>query len=382
MVLLDFDVAMTIIRSFLQAFKRSLFDRQTLGKQFVPLQQRSVWLTYTDSQALTDANHIQSTIAQLAELGFNTIYPVVWQRGHTLYPSSVAAKVTGSSTLPNSPFQNRNMMAELVCAAKPYGLRVIPWLEYGLMAPPQSPLAQQHPDWLTQKNDRSMLHNGMVWLNPVHPDVCQFMVELIYELVNQYDIDGIQLDDHFALPVSLGYDDFTAIQYCQQTGREPPKNSADRHWMLWRADRLTDLMRQVSQAVKSDQPDCRVSLSPNPYSFSLSQYLVDWQRWIQEGLIDELVVQLYRDQLAALKAELSKSELIAARECIPVSIGLLSGLRTKSVSLEQIQQQVSLVRQQGFTGVSFFFYETVVHQMLDPKTVGDRSAKQWQRILS
>ncbi len=369
-------------QSFRRFFPIAFPNRMLPRKPVVPLQQRSVWLTYTDSQVLTSLSNIQSAVSQLADLGFNTLYPVVWQRGHTLYPSAIAEKAIGSSSLPNSPFAGRDMLADLMGAAKKHKLRIIPWLEYGLMAPPQSQLAQQHPDWLTQKIDQSKLHNGMVWLNPVHPGVCKFMIELICELVSQYDIDGIQLDDHFALPVSLGYDDFVTTQYRQQTGLDAPQNSTDRHWMAWRADRLTDLMRQVTQTVKAHKPNCLVSLSPNPYSFSLSQYLVDWQRWLQEDLIDELVIQLYRDQLAALKAELAKPELIIARQHIPVSIGLLSGLRTKSVSFEQIQQQVRLVREQEFAGVSFFFYETVIYQMLEPKAVGDRAVEKWRRILN
>lgn len=366
---------------------------QTLGQLFdslisvlssepsASLKQRGVWLTETDSRVLTSDQTIKSAIDQLALININTLYPAVWRKGYTLYPSSVAAKAIGASTLPNSAFQTRDMLAEFLTAAKSHSFRVIPWLEYGLMAPPQSPLAQQHSDWLTCKADGNPIHNGMVWLNPAHPDVIQFITSLIGELVEQYQIDGIQLDDHFAMPIELGYDEFTIAQYRQQTGAEPPQNPADRQWMAWRTDRLTDLMRHISQAVKARNPNCLISLSPNPYSFSLSKYLMDWQHWIQADLIDELVVQLYRDQLMALKAELAKPELIAARQRIPVSIGLLSGLRTKSVSFAQIQQQVAAVKQQGFTGVSFFFYETVLLEKLEPKTVGDRSTKKWQNIL-
>ena len=48
-----------------------------------------------------------------------------------------------------------------------------------------------------------------------------------------------------------------------------------------------------------------------------------------------------------------------AREHIPTSVGVLSGLRGRSVSMEIIEEQVQAVRDRGFSGVTFFFYETL-----------------------
>jgi carotenoid cleavage dioxygenase len=46
----------------------------------------------------------------------------------------------------------------------------------------------------------------MVWLNPAHPGVRQRFLGLIGEIVQRCSVDGIQLDDHFAWPVELGYE--------------------------------------------------------------------------------------------------------------------------------------------------------------------------------
>ena len=37
-------------------------------------------------------------------------------------------------------------------------------------------------------------------MNPLHPHVQDFMVGLVTDAVRDYDIDGVQLDDHFAAP--------------------------------------------------------------------------------------------------------------------------------------------------------------------------------------
>jgi uncharacterized lipoprotein YddW (UPF0748 family) len=107
---------------------------------------KATWLTNVDSQILHSRSNLAAGLARLAELGFNTIYPVVWQRGYALYPSEVARVLTGAQLLPNSPFVDRDVLAEIIELARPLNIRVIPWFEYGLMVPPQSVIASQQPE--------------------------------------------------------------------------------------------------------------------------------------------------------------------------------------------------------------------------------------------
>jgi uncharacterized lipoprotein YddW (UPF0748 family) len=50
-----------------------------------------------------------------------------------------------------------------------------------------------------------------VWLNPFKPEVQQFINNLVAEIAVRYDIDGIQFDDHTALPSDFGYDPYTLV---------------------------------------------------------------------------------------------------------------------------------------------------------------------------
>jgi uncharacterized lipoprotein YddW (UPF0748 family) len=51
---------------------------------------RGVWLTANDMPVLRDRDRMRQTMAQLARLNFNTVYPVVWNSGIAYYPSKVA----------------------------------------------------------------------------------------------------------------------------------------------------------------------------------------------------------------------------------------------------------------------------------------------------
>ncbi len=70
-------------------------------------------------------------------------------------------------------------------------------------------------------------------------------------------------------------------------------------------------------------------------------------------------MQIYRDDLNVFVSELEYPEVKAAQSHIPVSIGILAGLKNRSIPMEQIQTQVQKVRDRNFAGVSFFFYETL-----------------------
>lgn len=353
--------AVIVSLSMIATFMLSLpLNAQTTPKTEL----RGVWLTNIDSNVLFERDRLKNALQRLNNLNFNTVYPVVWNWGYTLYPSKVAAKVIGRSLDPEPGLQGRDMLKEIVTEGHKKGLKVIPWFEFGFMAPADSLLAKNRPQWLTSRNDGSkIVKEGIherVWLNPFHPEVQTFIQDLIVEIVRNYDIDGIQFDDHFGLPSELGYDAYTVALYKKEhRGQAPPQDPKNPAWVRWRANKITDFMKRVFTAIKANQKDCIVSVAPNPQRFSYEYYLADWQRWERMGLVEDLVLQIYRDDLNVFIKELEYPEVKAARSHIPVSIGILSGLKNRTVPIEQIKTQVEKVRDRKFAGVSFFFYETL-----------------------
>ncbi|MGD1854511.1 MAG: glycoside hydrolase family 10 protein [Leptolyngbyaceae cyanobacterium] len=350
-----------------------------ISDQPIPDQElRGAWLTNIDSQVLFSRQALATGLQRLAQLNFNTVYPTVWNWGYTLYPSAVAQRTLGYKQglypdLDNTGERNetleaaqgdRDMLQELIDMAHPLGLRVIPWFEFGFMAPADSALARRHPEWLTQKADGSTVKaegtHDRVWLNPFHPEVQQFMLEMVSELVANYAIDGIQVDDHFGLPAAYGYDPYTVSLYRQEHGGQaPPADHFDPEWTRWRADKITDVMGRTFAVIKARQPTAIVSVSPNPHEFAYKYFLQDWDTWVNRGYVEELIVQLYRSDLGRFVWEMNREPAQTARQHIPTAVGVLSGLRGRPVPMERIQQQVRAVRDRSYAGVSFFFYESL-----------------------
>ena len=330
--------------------------------QEVPRQEiRGVWMTNNDLNILKDRTKVQEAVTQLQKLNFNTIYPVVWNSGYVMYPSEVAKR------LEIQPFvfqglDGHDILADLIDKAHRQNLLVIPWFEFGFMTPPSSELAMNKPQWLTQKKDgnqTSISAGGEVsWLNPFHPEVQQFISDLLVELTNKYNLDGIQFDDHTSLPSEFGYDKYTIALYQQETKKMPPSDPQNPEWVNWRANKITEFMVRLNQTVKQIKPKMIFSVSPNYYNHAYKFQLQDWLNWVRLDIVDELIVQVYKENLDHFIDKLSRPEMEEVKQKIPAGIGVMTGLRNKPVSIKQIQSQVRAAQQRGL-GVAFFYYESL-----------------------
>lgn len=335
---------------------------------------RGVWMTNNDFDTLKDRAKVQDAVSQLRRLNFNTIYPVVWNSGYVMYPSAVA-KGIGIQPFVLRGSDGHDILADLITQAHKQGLLVVPWFEFGFMAPPTSELVLNQPDWFTQKQDGGQTSisaaGEVMWLNPFHPEVQQFITNLVLEVITQYDADGIQFDDHMSLPREFGYDKYTVDLYTKETKNKPPRNPEDPEWVSWRADKITSFMVQLNQAVKDRKPRAIFSVSPNYYDFAYKFQLQDWLTWMRLSIVDELIVQVYRPNLQSFIENISRPEMQEAQQMIPTGVGIMAGLRNKPVSMQQIKSQVRASQERGL-GVAFFYYESLWNYA--PETLSDRQS--------
>jgi uncharacterized lipoprotein YddW (UPF0748 family) len=330
---------------------------------------RGVWMTSIDSDVLMDQGKLRTAVDQLSRLNFNTVYPVIWNAGYVLYPSAIAQQA-GIQTFVRTGNQGHDTLADLMTQGHRQGLLVIPWFEFGFMAPPTSELALNHPDWMTERRDGSQTWVGapgeVLWLNPFHPEVQELITQLVVEVVTQYDADGIQFDDNMGLPNEFGYDPYTVALYQKENkGKSPPANPQDPGWVKWRADKLTAFMVRLHKAVKARKPNAIFSVSPNPYDYAYKVHLQDWLSWVRRGIVDELIVQLYRPDLESFVSQMNRPEIQAAQQKIPTGVGILTGLRQSPVPIARIASQVQAARDRGL-GVSFFFFESLWNSAVEP----------------
>jgi uncharacterized lipoprotein YddW (UPF0748 family) len=322
---------------------------------------RGVWMTTNDQDILEDRTQVREAVRQLKQMNFNTIYPVIWNSGYVMYPSPVAQRADIQPFIYEG-LEGQDMLADLLEQAHSQNLLVIPWFEFGFMAPPTSELAVNHPEWLTQQKNGEQVWEGVagevVWLNPFHPEVQKFITDLVVEVFSRYDVDGIQFDDHMSLPKEFGYDPYTIALYTAETQNSPPTNPDNKAWVRWRADKITTFMTQLHQAVKAKKADAIFSVSPNYYEFAYKLHLQDWLTWVRHNIVDELIVQVYHSDLEQFTDKITRPEMQETQQKISTGVGIMTGLRNRPVPMAQIQEQVRAVQDKRL-GVSFFYYESL-----------------------
>ncbi|MGB3263908.1 MAG: family 10 glycosylhydrolase [Microcoleus sp.] len=324
---------------------------------------RGVWIPSTDCKVLTSKQRIAEAMDFLADTGFNTIFPVVWNRGFTAYPSQIMREQFGIEI--DARYQGRDPLAELIVEANRVGLKVIPWFEYGFVSSYNlngGHLLAKKPEWAARDCSGNLLKkNKFEWMNSLDGEVQEFLLELMLEVARNYPVNGIQGDDRIALPSEGGYDEKTVERYLQECGREPPQNPKERHWLHWRADIITEFVARLHRELKAINPDLLLSLSPSPYEWGLVEYLQDSQTWVDKKLVDMLHPQFYRRDFKAYKQLVDRlvDQQLSGEQLHCVSPGILLANRGSKYSMnpEHLLQVIAYNRARGIPGEVLFFYE-------------------------
>lgn len=326
---------------------------------------RGVWLTNVDSQVLNSKENIDEAVELLDILGFNSIFVVVWNKAMTTYPSSIMKNLTGIEIDTN--FKGRDPLKELIDAAHKRNIKVFAWFEFGFSSSYKENggiILSKKPEWAAKDQKGNLVtKNGFEWMNGFHPEVQNFLLSLIMEVVRNYDVDGIQGDDRLpALPSEAGYDDYTINLFkSQHNNQAPPNDYKDEYWVKWRANLLTDFMQRIYDSVKTFNPDLIVSMAPSIYPWSKEEYLQDWPEWMRRGLVELIIPQVYRYNIEDYTFALNEivENQINKNDFHKFYPGVLLKVGSYQPDEKFLRQMIELNRQKGINGEVFFFYEGI-----------------------
>lgn len=135
------------------------------------LDEEFFWLT---------SQQAETTLARVKRAGFNVFVPVVWHGRGTAWPSQRSPKEPRwEEKLAAGALEDP--LANLIKRAHALGIEVHPWFTVGL----------RQRDFLPQFHDEGTPPESF---NIHLPAFRTFIVDLIMEVVNRYDVDGINLD--------------------------------------------------------------------------------------------------------------------------------------------------------------------------------------------
>lgn len=155
--------------------------------------------------------------------------------------------------------------------------------------------ARLHPDWVVK-------NGGKMYFNPAVPEAQEYIIAGVREIVDQYDVDGIHMDDYFyPYPGSEPFDD--SKQFSDYKNGGGTLSLAD-----WRRDNVNRIVEGLHTAIKSAKGYVKFGISPfgiwrnkgtdptGSDTNGLQNYddlYADTRTWMKNGWVDYLAPQIY-----------------------------------------------------------------------------------------
>ena len=305
---------------------------------------RAAWLTTIGGidwphsyQAEAQKKELTKTLDLLQQAGINTILVQSRVRGTTIYPSDYEpwdGCITGTPGKKASydPLQlciDECHKRGMECHAWVVTIPVGKWNKLGCKQ-----LRQKYPKLIKRIGEDG-------YMDPEQAETGDYLAKMCREIVSRYDVDGIHLD-------YIRYPETWKIKVSRAKGREY----------------ITDIVRKVNRAVKSQKPWVKLSCSPIGKHDDLRRYRAggwnartavcqDAQAWLQDGLMDALFPMMYFQDNQFFPFAIDWQEQSAGRMVVPgLGIYFLDP-REGKWTFDQVKRQMSVSRDLGM-GHCFF----------------------------
>ncbi|MFW5736807.1 MAG: glycoside hydrolase family 10 protein, partial [Halanaerobium sp.] len=213
----------------------------------------------------------------------------------------------------------------------------------------------ENPDWANKnKKGEIVSYHNSTWLSPARKDVRDYLQERYVYLVENYDLDGLNLD-YIRFPEeyrgSFGYDSVSVEKFKEEFELDPFEiksgSSEFAIWNQYREDLITKMVRETSQKLKAAEPDLLISADVIPgREEARYRALQNWSYWLQESYIDFVLPMTYTENLFS---ELSRW---VKEDRDEIAGPLYAGISVFKLSPEQVISQIEEINQINPNGLS------------------------------
>ena len=211
-----------------------------------------------------------------------------------------------------------------------------------------------------------------LWLDPGEPEVVEYSLKVVMDVVRRYDVDGVVFDDYFYPYAEKGADGqelaFPDAASWQRYGAGGKLDRDD-----WRRENVNTLIKRTYHAIKAAKPWVKFGLSPfgiwrpgNPpqikgYDAHAKLY-ADSRQWLQRGWADYFAPQLYwasdiREQNFPVLLGWWATQNYKQRQLWPGLNAAEAGGKLKN---DEIARQIRLTRKQpGASGTILYSFHSL-----------------------
>ena len=337
---------------------------------------RGVWL-----RPPSNVEEIPIIMKDLEEAGFNAAFVETFYHGFT---------VSASSPIPTRPeFEGKDVLQMFIDEGKKRGIGIHAWVEVFYWEVqtekypqfPKTPLFDGHPDWVSKlKGGRETWESEPAhrFANPAHPEVRSLLLDYFKNMLENYDLAGINLDyiRYCSWTEDAGYDDFTVNKFKKEMGFDPsdlvPDDSEQwKTWCEWREKQVTEFVEQVHKMKEETKPEVLLSAAvfSGYYRERFKSHFVfqDWGDWGKRNLIDGLTPMAYGQTVQGITSEIKEAMDIFSSTELGKKVKMYPGLAISrdlkdgysSEDHPPMKDQIEGVRELGVSGNVIFCYEWI-----------------------
>lgn len=317
--------------------------------------------------------------------GFTDLFVQVRGRGDAFYRSAI---VPLSPTIVDPSFDPLQYILE---QAHPRSIKVHAWLNtYLLWSSDDKPtdpqhLLLQHPEWCTvdadgkkdiHRREREFKNNNLegVYLSPLVPEVKTYLVEIIRELVEKYNVDGVHLDYIRYPKDSYDFNEVGRQRFKDVYGVDPILLSITNKsffsgmeaktieqliekWNDFRRDAITELVIDTREVIITTRKPIALSAAVKPDPVEARYYFYqDWEKWLKSAYLDFAVPMNYTKSSEQFEEILNKFDPLILKDKIWMGIAVYNQGRYDALT------KVLVARTNGFNNLVFFSYESFANQ--------------------
>lgn len=193
------------------------------------------------------------------------------------------------------------------------------------------------------------------FLNPGNPGTKVYLMSLVREMVEKYDLDGVHFD---------------YLRYPERAPKFPDRTEYEKYGKgrmvnQWRRDNLTEIVRYLYHEVKKIKPWVKVSTSPVGKFNDTSRYssrgwnayntvYQDVQGWMKEGIQDQIYPMMYFRDQHFYPFALDWKENSNQRHVVPgLGIYFLDP-KEGNWRLNEVKRQINFIRNHELQGTAFY----------------------------
>lgn len=270
------------------------------GLKMPQKEMRAVWFTTVwnlDIPKFTTVEehkkHYINTLDKLQELNYNTIIAQVRPKADAFWKSELEPWSTWLAGLGVDP--GYDPLEFWIEEAHKRGMELHAWVNpYDITTnkagfkPAPGSVVEKHPEWTMEyPNTVNGVTYTRIMFRPSHPEVPKYLVKVIKEIADNYDIDGVHFDDYF-----YPYKDGEAVL---DDAEDFKKYGADFAKIEdFRRSCVNSAIEQVSTMLRTDHPGVRFSISPFvDEEKNYNELYADVGLWGKNRWVDFIVPQFY-----------------------------------------------------------------------------------------